>query len=727
MRRLAPLLACLLAAGSARAEEKISLAQYLPARTPVLLEIQTPSPEELKQLCMSRMLQDPRLQELLRRVAGEDSSIASARIPLGRAGLVVCSNMADPALSVDVRYVDPKGERAFRIRNRVSVAWVGLAEGEFPVDLVAAVQVDTDPRDAVATIQRIAAAASLMVRGVKDGDVDAELKRLIKHESYRDVGYAWAQLGPVKLCLAPVGRLVVLTTGEARIRDILDRHLDGSADSLAADPRHQAMLRHAAGTGTASTTIEVHVDRALEAIRALHPQAAGQMAGSLQYVGLGGLQSVTHVARVDGEGISSTTSFNIADTSRGLGRLFAPGKPASYGCLTFAPKETMYVNCGNFDAAGLLDMITEVGGMGAALAQARFEGMLGLRLREDLLDLLGPEAALIVAPNRGLIPDLAVVFESTDAARLEKSLLQVLEAAEWPAGTGVKTFRLGGIRVHTMPLGHKKLAEIPIAPTFGVVDGRLLVTLYPLSFQRFLSVKQGSRPGLETNRDFARLRDRVPEDAQGMSYLDLKRVFELIYETAIPLLQSIPGQVGPSPLYEFPEVEVFTQHLFGRVAWRTADDGGLRWQSYSSLDTSGFLLGSLAAGAGVYYATSRHVAQRKGPERHPPPRGAVVRDRESQTCKYRVRLLRARIRLYQQEHRRLPDSLDQLRAEHVAPETFLVPGTDRKPYVYLGPDGQGEVLLHGLANGADRHICVLTRKLEVERVSAAELQRLLGR
>jgi hypothetical protein len=671
---------------------------------------------------MARMLTDPQLKELLGRVTGEDGSMGSVNVPLGKdRGLLIRSDIGDPALAVHVKYHDRKGERGFKIQNRFSLAWVGM--GEEPVDLVVALRVNTDPRAAAETIQRIAAAASLMARGEEDGDVDAELESFVRQASHRGVDYAWAQLGPVRLCLAPVGRMVVLTTGEARLKDVIDRHLDGG-DSLASDPRHRRMLEGAAGTGSVTTTIQIHVDRALQAIGSRHPQIAAQVTGGLHFVGLDGLESLTTVARVDGEGIASTTAINITNTSRGLGRLFAPGKPAKFGALAFAPQDSLYAYCGTLDATALLDMAVEVGGLAAAMAQNQFESIFGLKLREQVLSLLGPEVALIVAPNRGLIPDIALVLESPDAEALEKVLLTMLSRAPWPAGTGVRRFKVGDVTVHTVPLGHPKLAGFPIAPTFGVVDGRMLVTTYPLSFQRFLSVQQGRRPSLARNRDYARLRERVPEGAASMSYLDLKRIFEVVYDTGIPLLQSLGEQSGASQLYEFPEVEVFTKYLFGRVAWTTSDQAGLKWRSYSAIDTSGFWLGSLGAGAGLWVSTQRHPATAEVP----PPAVAdePSGDRDVRTCRYRVRLLRARMRLYKGTHGRLPDSLDQLKAEHVKPETFLVPGTDDEPYVYLGPAGRGGVLLHGYPNGEDKRISVLLLdNLEMKRITAEELDRLL--
>jgi hypothetical protein len=97
---------------------------------------------------------------------------------------------------------------------------------------------------------------------------------------------------------------------------------------------------------------------------------------------------------------------------------------------------------------------------------------------------------------------------------------------------------------------------------------------------------------------------------------------------------------------------------------------------------------------------------------------------DARACHARVRLLRARLRMHQQVHGRLPATLDELRAPHVSPETFQVPGTG-EPYVYLGPEGQGGILLHGRPNGPGPKVTLLTTSLEIDRVSEADLRRRL--
>lgn len=722
MRRLAPALACLLAARAWAGEP--SLADWLPADTPLYFEMRCPSAKEMETLAMARIFSDPRMKALIGRAQGEDNSFSSMRIPLGDALLSVRTAMlpTDNVL-VDVSLVDPGGERSFRVRDRIAFAVTEIQEGPMPVEIVAAFLTDGDAREAAAVIERIAAAASLAARGA-EGEIDEEQARLVQHAEHKGLRYAWADVGPVRLCLAPVGAMVVVATSEARMKDVLERSAGTAADCLARDPRHVEMLASVPGDGTPTTQIEIHVDRGLRKFQAAYPQLGMFAQQMLTQVGLRDLESITTVARVAGEGARANTSVRLAPAERrvGLGRLFAKGgPPPSYGGLAYAPEDSLYVSCGNVDVPGLYDMIRELGGIQFAMAVAvPIERDFGLKLKEDLVDLIGPEVTLVVAPNRGLLPDIALVCESPDALRLEKNILKLLSRMKWPAGTGVTDFKLRDVTVHAVPLGHPRFGNVPLAPTFGVVDGRLMFAPYPLSFQRVLAVKRGDRPSIEKNRDFSKLKGVIPPEAQGLSYLDFVRIFDLLYDTCMPFIQAMSGGASPPPLCEFPDVDTLSRHLFGRVAWRITDERGLRWESYSSMDTSSFTF-ILVAGASA--ALFSFQSEPESQVAVAAPAARAPQD-DAQVCRHHVRMLRARLEHYKKENERLPDRLEELEAKWMEPETFVVPGAGGKRYVYLGPKGQGEVLLHGYPNGADGLVTVLKTNLKPARVSPQELERL---
>lgn len=730
MVRLRTLLLCLVGAAAVHADDS-SLARLLPAETPFYFESRTPTPDELSRMCLFRPLEDPQLKALLNRVMGDESSFTSTSFPLGPAILHLNQDMSHPSFAMKFTYSDDQGQRTFRVQNNFAMAWVGMADGPFPVDLVAALETDADSATVIDTLKRIGGAAKLALKGGEGGDLEAEIEELFTDVEHAGVTYAVADFGPVKIFVVPVGSLVVFATSEARARELIDRHAGNGRPSLASDARHGAMLKKARGTGTATTVMALHLDRAIARLRERFPQFVGPVQMGLQQAGLAGLTSISTVARVDGEGISATTSVLVDGPRRGMARLFGQGPAAKFGCLEFAPKECIYASCGTFELAGLYDIAAEMAGMMFLMPVSQFEDAAGFKLRDDLLAQLGPEAAFIVAPSRGLIPDIGIVFECRDTAKVEKALLSLLERAPWPAGTGVKTFRIGEARVYTVPLMHDDFGMVPLAPTFGFVDGKMLVTPFPITFQHLLRVKQGERPNLTKNRDFAKLREHVPEGAMGMSYLDLSKLFEVLYETGIPILQAMPAAFGPqTPHYELPDVSVFTKHLYGRIAWRRADDKGFYWQSHSSLDTSAFVLtlAGVAAGTAVFF-TRMEAAQPMEAVPAPVRVGKGKPDpraRDARVCRSRVRLLRARLRIHQQAHGALPASIDALKAEHVLPETFITPGPEL-PYVYLGPEGKGGILLHGHPNGPLERVSVLTTDLQMKRITGRELERLLAR
>jgi len=724
-------LALLAAVSVARAGDEASLARLLPPGTPFYLEARNPTPEELEESCMGAALQDPAVRDVLDRLFGENSSFTSGRIPLGPAGLTIAWDMADGGVTVRVKYVDEAGERQFSIQNRFAVAWVGLEPAPFPVDAVAALEVDTDPAEAVVTLQRIVAAGYLAGRmGKGPATVDAAMKRLFREREHGGVTYAAGMIGPVQLHLAPLGRLLVCTTSEKRMRDMIERFQGGARASLASDARFVETVANARGTGTVTTVLTLWTDRAMSALAQSFPGPLAQVRQVMNALGLGGLEGLTMVARVDGRGISSTTRVLVRGERKGLARLFEGGEPAKLECLAFAPKDAVYVTAGNFDVGGLFDIVVDamgsMGQMGPAMMQAQFQQTFGIKMRDDLLYLLGPEAALIVAPNRGLVPDIGIVFESRDPERLQRSILAMLDRVPWPKGTGPSRFRAGGRTAYAVPLMHEDLIPVPIAPSFGIVDGKLLIAPFPASYQRFVGVKEGRMESILANREFTKLRERVPEDALAVSYLDFPRLYAFLYETGIPILQSMP-QHGNSPLFDLPsDSGAFTKHLYGTISWRTADDRGMHWHSHGAVDTSGFMIGAFLGGVGAGLAVTTYRAPARPPVQV--AKGPDPRVREARLCRQRVRLIRARIRLYRQEHGgAVPADLGALKAGHVDPRTFLVPGTKDERYRYLGPAGRGGILLHGRPNGVRGRVSVLTTDLEIERLTADDLRRRLER
>ena len=728
------LLGLILAAPAALAAPEKSFAELLPADTLAFFEMAPLTAAEQERAVAFKALQEPELRRVLDRMLSEQGNFSKVAVPMGRSTLRARLDVRDSGLGFEIQLEDGKRSDKLRVRGHLAVAWVGLARrprgNDVVPDLVVALGVEND----LAEARRLVEAGLGMIdeggrdlpRGKRDGTV--------LEWTHRDHRCSSVRLGDTPIHIGEVGRRLVITTLRKRLVDVIDRAATGASDSLAASRLHQETLRRATGSGTITTLLEVNVRALYSAFNGLGTPEAARIVSMAKLVGLEGLEGFTSVTRADAGGVAGTTSVLLSGRRVGIARLFEKAPPAKLGCLEFAPKDTLYVAAGRCDAKGIFKALAETAqGMVMGIAMG-VQQRTGVNLLTDVVEHMGPEAALIVALNGGLIPDAGIVLESGDPAKLQNALLRMLASAQWQKGTGVERTRIGGVDVHVVKLMPPDLGGPPIAPTFGVVDGHLLVTLFPISFQRFLATKRGERPSIEANPDYAALRARVPDDALSLSYLDVRRGVAIAYDTVMPILQAMPQQEGGMPVYEFPEASIFTKHLYGRIAWRVADDRGMHWHSHSSTDVGAILFGLGAAGGSLFMFTagdSVNGSVAAGNEAPPPQVAVLVTDKQVEVdeCTANLRRFRNRLRALQRSNEPFPKSLEELRGRWIDARTLIVPGTDGKRYRYLGPEGKNGVLIVGAPNGPDGHVCVLVDnggKLEIVRLSPRQVREKLG-
>ncbi|MHC4847675.1 MAG: DUF3352 domain-containing protein [Planctomycetota bacterium] len=715
------LLGVLLLPVAALAAPESSFAELLPADTLAYLETNPLSAAEMKRAVAYKALAEPELRRVLDRMLDESGSFNRVAVPIGRSTLRAAMDIREAGIAFELAFREGKQSYSLKVRGKMAFACVGLSQdarrGVMP-DLVAAFTVANDPAEAHKLVRAL-------LRSL-DREMGVERKRRpVRDWEHRGCTATSIRIGNAGVHVATVGKRIVIANLRDRLLDVIDRSLTKSASSLATTPRHKDALEQAMGSGTITSFLELDVQGALRQVAEANPRQFAGLVNQARMFGLGGLKGVTSTTRADGDGVAGTTSILLEGRRTGLARLFAKGPPAKFGCLEFAPQKTLYVAAGRFDGKGLFRILAETSQPAAQILGQLAVQFLGVNLYDDLVKRIGPEAALIVSSNEGLIPDIGLVFESDDPQRLQKTVLRMLSRAPWQKGTGVERTRLGGVDAHVVKVFHPRMSELPIAPTFGVVDGYFVVTLYPISFQRFVATKKGERPSIASNRDYAALRERVSDDALSLSYLDVRRTVAIAYDTIMPILQAMPQQEGSMPIYEFPEAHVFTKHLFGRIAWRVADDRGMHWHSYSSTDVGSMVLGLSAAAGGIAALTLPRKQEGETPP--PPAQVANVKHAEVYLCEANVRRIRNQLRPLQRRGRPFPEKLDEVKGRWIDKRTLIVPGTNNEQYTYLGPKGKNGILLMGKPNGPRGHICVLTTELRVIRLSPTQLQAKLER
>jgi len=699
-------------------------AELLPTGTVGYFEANALTGSERAKAIAYRCLAEPEMRKALDRLMAAEGNFSRAAIPMGRGTLRIRADIRESGAAFDLELAYPKGTEKVRLRDNLAVAWVGLGEGgPLGIDAVAALQVDGNPASAYRFARRLIVALQMRPRPGKMARRGGQRSLLSEYE-HEGVSCTVVDIKGVPLHFAAVGSRLVLATTRARLADVIERSKKPAAKSLAGSERFGSIRDHASGDGTIVMLMHINVDTAVEQLAAHHPQLAG-LPAQLKMMGLGGLRAVTSTSRADGAGVAGTTSVLLDGRRSGLARLFEKDDAAKFGTLAFAPKETLYVASGRFNPPAVMRGLSETAGMVVSSVGQTLYQLTGLLLYEDIIKVIGPEAALIFSTNEGLIPDVGVVFESSDPARLERT---VLKALPWQRGTGVSPARLAGGKAHVVKVFHPRMAELPIAPTFGVVDGHFVVALFPISYQRFASTKRGHRPNIEQNPDYAKLRKRVPAGALSLSYLDLRRTVATVYDTAIPFLQAMPQQDGVTPVHGMPDASLFMKHLYGRVAWRIADDRGMHWHSHSSVDLTPLVMGFVGGVAGAVASVGRAEPGVAAPQRAGGQQVTIVagadtdaKAREVRRCSRNVRELLQVLRFYQKRNKGFPKSLDDVAKDWVTARTLEVPGHAGKRYRYYGPAGKGGILLAGLPNGPEGRICVITTDLKMKRVTPRQL------
>lgn len=279
-----------------------------------------------------------------------------------------------------------------------------------------------------------------------------------------------------------------------------------------------------------------------------------------------------HIANALGLDTVSSVAYGMAfkdDGFRDTVMVHAPG--ADHGLLPIfqmkpltAPRTLDLVPAGAFwwMEANLPteDLVARVRGLLQAidpdLTQSMDDGlgmaqqMLAVDVEKELLaglsGTVGAYAAL--SPTGGLYPEVALVMPVKDAAtyegifdRLTTSIAGLLnEEGDVLASTRVMEYH--GARMHLFEMQAARGDDVvPFTPTWAILGDRLIVTLVPHAMKEIVLRAQGitAAAGLATREDFRALMASKPADAGAMEYVNLKGVLSVLYDTAVPLLQTI--------------------------------------------------------------------------------------------------------------------------------------------------------------------------------------------
>jgi hypothetical protein len=203
---------------------------------------------------------------------------------------------------------------------------------------------------------------------------------------------------------------------------------------------------------------------------------------------------------------------------------------------------------------------------------ARVLATKGLKVA-DIFSALGPEISVLSDWESGgiSIPTLFAAVEIRDKAKAR--LFADLMVSEFGDSGKITISEEDGITLWELP------AEVPVfQPVFAMNDTHLAFALTKATVKSVLKQGKEADGHIPSRADYQTAIKTVSTPSSAMLYLDLKTLFERLYEKLKPFgVFAIMGQPEASKYLDpakFPKAETFSRHLLPMmISWSDAESG----------------------------------------------------------------------------------------------------------------------------------------------------------
>lgn len=248
--------------------------------------------------------------------------------------------------------------------------------------------------------------------------------------------------------------------------------------------------------------------------------------------------------------------------------------------------------------------------------EAEFERITGQDLRQDFLASLGEEVSISALIQPGtLVPYALVTVEIADKKKFDGALESILAAA----GLDLAPFSMPGtgaerIRQIVPKRSSEAATANPLAmmAAFGgllpavLQEGdTFLLASHPILLTSVVAAggKSVANP-IRRHPDVMAAMEEVGPKANSIELVDLRRIFNLLYGMAIPVILSAPSDSLPFDSALLPTAESIARHLSTATMTSRTDADGFLWRCVSPLPFGAVALGALVAAAVVVTGTS---------------------------------------------------------------------------------------------------------------------------
>lgn len=276
-----------------------------------------------------------------------------------------------------------------------------------------------------------------------------------------------------------------------------------------------------------------------------------------------------------------------------------PTEATRQKALALTTPETLLYWTSSADLAKMYDeamqSLSQSGNANMMAAVGQFQQGLrnqGVRIREDVLQKLGPECTVLGDWRPGTrVPDCAIISEVANATQLQPALdgvMNALKSATWGDDSPWDETEYAGRKLRTAHVGTGV-----VAPTYTITDQFFILASTPDYARQLVAQIKDTKPTLAQSERYAQAMKRLPAGGSSYLYADLRGVFEPLYA----LGKETWSQAGENDfvdLKKLPSSPTIAKHLFPFVSATVSEE---RQEMTTTFSPFGKAL-TLAAGIG---------------------------------------------------------------------------------------------------------------------------------
>jgi hypothetical protein len=382
----------------------------------------------------------------------------------------------------------------------------------------------------------------------------------------------------------------LLLTGGLHSPDILIKRLDGKEPRLTENPLFQRVRDFKDFETGARAFVDVAA-----LVKVAGSRKDENLAKLLSDLGLDAIKSLVLYSGFDGAAERDVLELDTSGPRKGALRLLA-AKPFKLGDLPPVPPDAASWTMTNFDFKVAYDEGVKAAENVVRIASPddlpklkealkQVDDLLGIKLREDLLESLGDQLVQYTSAAEGpMFFGQTYLIKVKDPKKLQETLDQAVKGVSKVAGVDVTTKKrpFHGVDLYEV---HVRQQGFIFVPTYTIHKGWLAVSYYPQAVQGYILRANGELPAWKPEESTREALGKLPKEFVSISVSDPRPSVKQVLSLA-PLVGGAVNSFAPESHFDVgavPNGHEATRYLFPNVSVASMDKDVLRLETRASL------------------------------------------------------------------------------------------------------------------------------------------------